>query len=51
MRGRLEMSFLISFVHIGDTIWRLEKTDKTISISSDLEHKELIEDVFFKLHQ
>lgn len=42
------MSFLASVVHVGDTIWRLEKIDKTISISSNFEQKELMVDVFFQ---
>ena len=43
------MNLMVSIVHIGDTIWRLEKIDKTISFSSDLEQKQLMVNVFFQL--
>lgn len=43
------MNLLVSIVRIGDTIWKLKKTDKTILLSSDFEQKQLMVDVFFQL--
>lgn len=43
------MKSIVSIVRIGDTIWKLKKTAKTILFSSDLEQKQLMVDVFFQL--
>ena len=43
------MNSLISIVHIGNTVCRLEKTGNIISFSSDLEQKQLKLDDFFQI--